>query len=95
MVDVQPDGETYQYGEEITFSAAVENTGQGADTQTITLEVVGFDLDQTELELDAQEERTIMFTHDASTFSPMDMGHSFTFHSDDDEIDGLFYVEES
>ena len=80
-------------GEEIDVSAAIENDGDESDTQTITFEVDGEEIDTTDVSLDGGDEETVDFTF---TTDADDVGElAITVASDDDSDSATVTVEEA
>lgn len=50
-------------GESVEITATIENTGDASGTETLALEIDGDAVNETEVEVDANDEATVTFTH--------------------------------
>lgn len=84
FINIEPDGETVNYGDEIEVEVTVENTGGESGSQNIEYYINNELTDNLEVSLDATEETSLTVGIITDLYSEGELEYSFT--SEDDEI---------
>jgi hypothetical protein len=92
IVESESDGASFSSDEEVIVATEIENTGESAGEQSITLEMADEQIGSGELQLEAGESSGYQWSYDYSDFNPGTW--DATIYTEDDEMDISFTIEE-
>ncbi|MCQ4331947.1 hypothetical protein KM295_00305 [Natronomonas sp. F2-12] len=90
FTDVEPDGVTVNYGEEVELEVTIENTGDQEGTQTLEYYLDDELVDESQITLDSSESTAITVGINTELWSEGELEYRFT--SEDDEITGSIEI---